>query len=79
MSARTSAQPWLGIRLLMADEPVPGPMGAQPVAPRLGATTMRKSKYTLCLLLGLVGLPPVRRWMIGAKDRTQDGVFHRTD
>ena len=58
MSARTSAQPWLGIRLLMADEPVPGPMSAQPV--RLGfgegATTMRKSKYTLCLLLGLVVL-----------------------
>ena len=35
MSARTSAQPWLGIRLLMADERVPGPMSAQPVAPRL--------------------------------------------
>ena len=31
MSARTSAQPSLGIRLIMADEPVPGLMSAQPV------------------------------------------------
>ena len=58
MSARTSAQPSLGIRLLKQTNRCL----VQSVHSRLhpgfgeGATTMRKSKYTLCLLLGLVVL-----------------------
>ena len=54
MSARTSAQPWLGIRLLMADDA--WSMVHSRLRLGFGEGAMRKSKYTLCLLLGLVVL-----------------------